>query len=165
MKPSAGFMRPRSISWKRTEYGSPTVRKPSRCFGRMGARSTATGSGSRERSSKPVSKTIPDRNRLKICVVKLGMSEPLGLKQGESHVVLIGNPYYLYDYETGARRAQKKYSARRLPPAYSRLRDDAGLPSAVQSAIRNRKVPHLNVPPRTVAFRRSFRVPSSAFRV
>jgi len=48
-------------------------------------------------------KTIPDRNQLKICVVKLGMSEPLGLKQGESHVGLIGNPYYLYDYETGAR--------------------------------------------------------------
>jgi len=48
-------------------------------------------------------KTIPDRNQLKMCVVKLGMSEPLGLKPGESHVGLIGNPYYLYDYEAGAR--------------------------------------------------------------
>ena len=48
-------------------------------------------------------KTLPDRNKLKICVVKLGMSEPMGLRQGESHVGLIGNPYYLYEYGKGER--------------------------------------------------------------
>ncbi len=34
---------------------------------------------------------LPDRNDLKLCVTRLGFSEPLGLKQGESHVGLIGN--------------------------------------------------------------------------
>ena len=46
---------------------------------------------------------LPDRNELKICVTRLGFSEPLGLKQGESHVGLIGNPYYLYDHADGER--------------------------------------------------------------
>ena len=46
---------------------------------------------------------LPDRNLLKICVTKLGFSEPLGLKQGESHVGLIGNPYYLYEWQSGQR--------------------------------------------------------------
>ena len=46
---------------------------------------------------------LPDRNGLKLCVTKLGMSEPLGLRQGESHVGLIGNPYYIHEYGSGTR--------------------------------------------------------------
>jgi trimethylamine--corrinoid protein Co-methyltransferase len=48
-------------------------------------------------------KILPDRDKLGICVAKLGMSETTGLKQGESHVGLIGNPYYLYEYGKGER--------------------------------------------------------------
>lgn len=47
--------------------------------------------------------SLPDRNELRICVTKLGFSQPLGLKQGESHVGLIGNPYYFYDRQSGPR--------------------------------------------------------------
>ena len=32
---------------------------------------------------------LPDRNDLKLCVTKLGFSESLGLRQGESHVGVI----------------------------------------------------------------------------
>lgn len=46
---------------------------------------------------------LPDRNELKICVTKLGFSDSLGLRQGESHVGLIGNPYYIYDHDQGER--------------------------------------------------------------
>lgn len=46
---------------------------------------------------------LPDRNELKICVTMLGMSEPLGLRQGESHVGLIGNPYYIHEHGKGVR--------------------------------------------------------------
>jgi len=46
---------------------------------------------------------LPDRNDLKICVTKLGFSESLGLRQGESHVGVIGNPYYLYEHGQGQR--------------------------------------------------------------
>jgi len=46
---------------------------------------------------------LPDRNDLTICVTKLGFSEPLGLRQGESHVGVIGNPYYLYEHGQGQR--------------------------------------------------------------
>jgi len=48
-------------------------------------------------------KTLPDRDKLKICVTKLGMFEPLSLKQGDSHAGVIGNPYFLYDHAKGAR--------------------------------------------------------------
>ncbi len=48
-------------------------------------------------------KCLPDRNSLQICVTKLGFSDSLGLRQGESHVGLIGNPYYLYDHQQGER--------------------------------------------------------------
>lgn len=50
---------------------------------------------------------LPDRNTLRLCVTKLGFSEALGLTQGESHVGLIGNPYYFYDYEKGQRNLQE----------------------------------------------------------
>jgi trimethylamine--corrinoid protein Co-methyltransferase len=46
---------------------------------------------------------LPDRNALDICVTKLGFSDSLGLRQGESHVGLIGNPYYIYDHDQGER--------------------------------------------------------------
>ena len=46
---------------------------------------------------------FPNRNDLKICVTKLGFSESLGLRQSESHVGLIGNPYYLYEHGKGER--------------------------------------------------------------
>ncbi|MCP4454888.1 MAG: hypothetical protein GY809_25805 [Planctomycetes bacterium] len=46
---------------------------------------------------------LPDRTDLTLCVTRLGFSEPLGLKQGESHVGLIGNPYHLYDHAEGER--------------------------------------------------------------
>ncbi|MCX6877099.1 MAG: trimethylamine methyltransferase family protein [Verrucomicrobia bacterium] len=46
---------------------------------------------------------LPDRNDLQICVTKLGFAEALGLRQGESHVGLIGNPYYIHDHAQGER--------------------------------------------------------------
>ena len=46
---------------------------------------------------------LPDRNDLKLCVTKLGFSESLGLRHGESHVGVIGNPYYLYEHGQGKR--------------------------------------------------------------
>lgn len=46
---------------------------------------------------------LPDRNELSICATKLGFSDALGLRQGESHVGLIGNPYYIHDHEQGER--------------------------------------------------------------
>jgi len=48
-------------------------------------------------------KRLPDRNDLEICVTMLGMTEPLGLKQGESHVGLIGNPYFIHEPGSGVR--------------------------------------------------------------
>lgn len=50
---------------------------------------------------------LPDRNSLKICVTKLGFSDSLGLRQGESHVGVIGNPYYIYDHGKGARNLRE----------------------------------------------------------
>jgi len=46
---------------------------------------------------------LPDRNDLRICVTKLGFSDSLGLRQGESHAGVIGNPYYLYEHGKGER--------------------------------------------------------------
>ena len=48
-------------------------------------------------------KTIPDRNKLKICNVMLGFSEPVSLGKGDVHIGLIGNPYYLHEHGKGAR--------------------------------------------------------------
>ena len=48
-------------------------------------------------------KSVPDRNNLQICNVMLGFSDSVSLKQGDVHIGLIGNPYYLYDYEKGER--------------------------------------------------------------
>jgi trimethylamine--corrinoid protein Co-methyltransferase len=47
---------------------------------------------------------VPDRNALSFGYAPLGMSEGLSLKQGESHIGLIGNAYYVYDYEQGHHR-------------------------------------------------------------
>jgi len=48
-------------------------------------------------------KRLPDRNDLKICVTGLGMSEPLSLRQGNAHVGLVGNPYYIHEHGKGIR--------------------------------------------------------------
>ena len=45
---------------------------------------------------------VPDRNTLKFCVFDL--ADEISLKQGESHVGVIGNAYYIYDHEKGAYR-------------------------------------------------------------
>lgn len=47
---------------------------------------------------------LPDRNTLKFCRGGLGFADEIGLKQGESHFGLIGNAYYIYDYEKGNHR-------------------------------------------------------------
>lgn len=46
---------------------------------------------------------LPNRDDLTICVTKLGFSQPLRLRRGESHVGLIGNPYYLFEHGKGPR--------------------------------------------------------------
>lgn len=47
--------------------------------------------------------SLPERNELEICVTKLGFSESLGLGRGESHVGVIGNPYYICEHGKDAR--------------------------------------------------------------
>lgn len=49
--------------------------------------------------------SLPDRNDLQLCVSMLGFAEPVGLKQGQVHVGLIGNIYSIYDHEKGERIA------------------------------------------------------------
>ncbi|MHB1355403.1 MAG: trimethylamine methyltransferase family protein [Anaerolineae bacterium] len=46
---------------------------------------------------------LPDRARLSICVLGLSHADDLSLAKGVSHVGLIGNAYYIYDYERGHR--------------------------------------------------------------
>jgi trimethylamine--corrinoid protein Co-methyltransferase len=45
---------------------------------------------------------VPDRDTLKFCAIDL--PDEITLKKGESHVGVIGNAYYIYDYEKGADR-------------------------------------------------------------
>jgi trimethylamine--corrinoid protein Co-methyltransferase len=45
---------------------------------------------------------VPDRDTLKFCV--FDFPDEISLKQGESHVGVIGNAYYIYDYEKGTHR-------------------------------------------------------------
>jgi len=63
--------------------------------------------GERVRIPRPLVRdslaALPDRNDLKLCTVMLGFAEPVGLKRAEVHFGLIGNPYYLYDFEKGRR--------------------------------------------------------------
>lgn len=47
--------------------------------------------------------SVPDRDNLKLCVTMLGFGEPIGLKKGEAHVGMIGNPYYLHEHGKGHR--------------------------------------------------------------
>jgi trimethylamine--corrinoid protein Co-methyltransferase len=47
---------------------------------------------------------VPDRNQLSFDYAPLGVTEPMSLKKGERHVGLIGNAFYLYDYERGTHR-------------------------------------------------------------
>jgi len=46
---------------------------------------------------------LPNREGLEICSVMLGFAEPASIKQGQTHIGLIGNPYYLYDHKNGQR--------------------------------------------------------------
>jgi trimethylamine--corrinoid protein Co-methyltransferase len=47
---------------------------------------------------------VPDRNTVTFPVLSGAHPLGLGLKRGESHVGLVGNAYYLYDYEEGGSR-------------------------------------------------------------
>ena len=47
---------------------------------------------------------LPDRNILRFCRGGLGFADEIGLKKGESHFGLIGNAYYIYDFENGCHR-------------------------------------------------------------
>jgi trimethylamine--corrinoid protein Co-methyltransferase len=47
---------------------------------------------------------VPDRNQLSFDYAPLAVTEPMSMKKGESHIGLIGNAYYVYDYAKGAYR-------------------------------------------------------------
>lgn len=47
---------------------------------------------------------LPDRNQLAFDYAPLAVTEPMSLAKGESHVGLIGNAFYTYDYERGSHR-------------------------------------------------------------
>jgi trimethylamine--corrinoid protein Co-methyltransferase len=47
---------------------------------------------------------VPDRNELAFDYAPLAVNQPISMKQGESHIGLIGNAYYIYDYSKGASR-------------------------------------------------------------
>ncbi len=47
---------------------------------------------------------LPDRDTLRPNLVFLSFADEVSLKKGESHVGLIGNAYYIYDYEKGCQR-------------------------------------------------------------
>ena len=47
---------------------------------------------------------VPDRNQLSFDYAPLAVTEPMSLKKGESHVGLIGNAFYIHDYERGSHR-------------------------------------------------------------
>ena len=47
---------------------------------------------------------LPDRNQLSFDYAPLAVTEPMSLKKGERHVGLIGNAYYIHDYERGSHR-------------------------------------------------------------
>ena len=49
-------------------------------------------------------KRAPDRDTFRPFVTGLGYAQPLSVKQGETHFGLIGNAYYIYDYEKGESR-------------------------------------------------------------
>ena len=48
--------------------------------------------------------SVPDRRTLSAFIPRLGFAEPLGVKQGETHFGLVGNAYYIYDYDAGRSR-------------------------------------------------------------
>ncbi len=47
--------------------------------------------------------SVADRDQLRLCVTMLGFGDSIDLKKGATHVGMIGNPYYLYDYHKGER--------------------------------------------------------------
>jgi len=48
--------------------------------------------------------SVPDRRGLLPFFPGLGYAQPLGVRQGETHFGLIGNAYYIYDYDAGGSR-------------------------------------------------------------
>lgn len=49
--------------------------------------------------------SVANRNNLAAFFPGLGYASPLGVKQGETHFGLIGNAYYIYDFDTGKSRS------------------------------------------------------------
>jgi len=47
---------------------------------------------------------LPDRNTLTFRQGFFGLADEIGFKKGESHIGLIGNAYYIYDFEKGCHR-------------------------------------------------------------
>ena len=47
---------------------------------------------------------VPDRDQLSFDYAPLAVTEPMSLKKGETHVGLIGNAFYIYDYQRGSHR-------------------------------------------------------------
>jgi trimethylamine--corrinoid protein Co-methyltransferase len=47
---------------------------------------------------------LPNRNQLSFDYAPLAVTEPMSLRKGESHVGLIGNAFYVYDYRRGSHR-------------------------------------------------------------
>jgi len=48
--------------------------------------------------------SVPDRNEVRPFFPAIGYAQPLSVKQGDTHFGLIGNAYYIYDYDAGAVR-------------------------------------------------------------
>ena len=48
---------------------------------------------------------VPDRNVMRFALPHGGLTHDIGLKQGESHVALIGNALEVYDFDKGSSRA------------------------------------------------------------
>lgn len=47
--------------------------------------------------------SVPDRDKLRLCVTRLGFGDSITLKKGEAHPGMIGNPYYLHEHGKGHR--------------------------------------------------------------
>jgi len=47
---------------------------------------------------------VPDRERLSFDYAPLAVNEPMSLRKGESHIGLIGNAYYVHDYQGDSHR-------------------------------------------------------------
>lgn len=119
--------------------------------------------------------SLPDRDRLKLCVTMLSFGDSIDLKKGATHVGMIGNPYYLYDYRKGQRNVvesdlddkdcvldnlknieydccsiipESHRQAGKEPPTYETI--DQCI-EYLRRVVRNRPAPDLQKPPLRVA--------------